>query len=125
MRFWWMMFASSLLLPALMLFAGRMMWKHGPRKINPVTGYRTKRSMKNIDTWKFANEYCGKLWWKWGRFAMLASALIQLPFMHSSEDTIGTVGVILCTAQGVLLIASFFPTESALKRTFTDDGERR
>ena len=42
------------------------MWKHCPKHINGMLGYRTTRSMKNMDTWKFAHDYCGKLWWKIG-----------------------------------------------------------
>lgn len=62
MWFWWFMFCCNLLIPAIFIFAGRMMWKHYPKEINDILGYRTKRSMKNIDTWKFAHEYCGRLW---------------------------------------------------------------
>lgn len=34
-----------------MILGGRIMWKHSPKNINCVIGYRTSRSMKNIDTW--------------------------------------------------------------------------
>ena len=37
--------------------------KKAPDSINPVFGYRTTMSMKNRDTWEFAHQYCGKLWW--------------------------------------------------------------
>ena len=101
------------------------MWKHCPKKINSVYGYRTKRSMKNMDTWKFAHDYCGHLWWKIGLIMLIPSILIQIPFFHSNEDVVGVVGGILCMAQVVVLIASIFPTEAALKKTFYDDGTRR
>ena len=81
--------------------------------------------MKNMETWKFAHEYCGKLWWKagWGMLAL--SILIQVPFVHSSEDMVGVAGGILCTVQTAVLAASVIPTEIALKRTFTEGGERK
>lgn len=59
MWFWWFMFVCNLLIPILMIVCGRMMWKYPPKEINRGWGYRTKRSMKNIDTWKFAHDYCG------------------------------------------------------------------
>ena len=96
------------------------MWKHCPGKINYVYGYRTKRSMKNMDTWKFAHEYCGKLWWKMGWIVLIASVVAQIPSMRSSEETIGTVGAILCGIQLIILIGSIFPTEIALKKKFFD-----
>ena len=81
--------------------------------------------MKNMDTWRFAHDYCGRLWWKIGWIMLIPSVLVQFPFYHSSEDVIGTVGLILCTMQMIVLIASIFPTEAALKKTFSDDGTRR
>ena len=118
MRFWLFMFFCNLIVPIVMISAGRMMWKHCPGKINHVYGYRTKRSMKNMDTWKFAHEYCGKLWWKIGWIMMIVSIVVQIPFIHSSEDVIGIVGAVLCSIQLVGLIGSIYPTEVALKKKF-------
>jgi hypothetical protein len=125
MGFWWFMFLCDLLIPVLMLLCGRMMWKRPPKQINGLVGYRTTRSMKNMDTWKFAHDYCGRLWWKLGWTSLPPSILAQIPFYRSSIQTIGTVGGILCLLQCVVLIASIFPTEQALKRTFTQEGRRR
>lgn len=115
----------DLLVPITMLVAGRMMWKHCPQNINGVLGYRTTRSMKNMDTWKFAHDYCGRLWEKIGLFLMVPSVLIHIPFYNSDINTIGIVSLILTTIQILVLIASIFPTELALKKTFNSDGTRR
>ncbi|MBE5929201.1 MAG: SdpI family protein [Lachnospiraceae bacterium] len=125
MWFWWFMLIFGLMIPMVQIVAGRMMWKHHPKQINWVYGYRTKRSMKNMDTWVFAHEHCGRIWWKTGLIMLIPSVLIYIPFYHSNEDTIGIVGTILCVIQLVVLIASIFPTERALKKTFNDDGMRR
>ena len=125
MWFWWFMFVCNLLIPVILIIAGRMMWKHCPKKINTVYGYRTKRSMKNMDTWRFAHNYCGKLWWKIGWVSLFPSVVVQIPFFESSEDVIGIVGGIICTVQVVILMATVFQTEAALKKTFNDDGTRR
>jgi hypothetical protein len=108
-----------------MIICGRMMWKNPPKSINRVIGYRTAWSMKNIDTWNFAHDYCGLLWLKIGWVMLIPSIIIQLPFYTSSDDTIGMVGGILCTVQCVFLIGSIIPTEITLRRNFTDDGRRR
>lgn len=125
MWFWWFMFVCDLLIPVLMIFAGRMMWKHTPKGINGIIGYRTSRSMKNMDTWRFAHDYCGRLWWKTGWILLVPSVLVHLPLIGRSEDAIGTVGGILCFFQCVVLVAAIFPTERALKKTFTKEGLRR
>lgn len=121
MWFWWFMFVCDLLVPIAFLICGWIMRKQAPEKINGLVGYRSRRSMKNVETWKFANEYCGRLWWRIGWVMFLFSGLVQIPFMHSSEDTIGIMGGILCTVQTVLLIGSVIPTEIALKRRFAED----
>ncbi len=116
MWFWWFMFVCDLLVPGLMIVCGRMMWKHPPKNINGIVGYRTTRSMKNKDTWKFAHEHCGKLWWRVGWMMLMVSLVIHLPFYYSSDIVIGTLGGILCTIQCLVLVLSIIPTERALKR---------
>lgn len=125
MWFWWFMLSCNLLIPLLMIISGRMMWKHPPKNINGIVGYRTARSMKNIDTWKFAHAYCGKLWWKMGWMLLPPSAIILFPFYNCTEDKIGAVGGALCMIQCVFLLIPIFFTERALKRNFTDKGARR
>ena len=105
MWFWWFIFVCDLLIPITMIIAGNMMWKHAPKKINGIIGYRTARSMKNI--------------------RLIPSVVIHFPFYHSSENIIGTVAAILCTTQCLILVLAIFPTEYALKRTFTEEGVRR
>ena len=123
--FWWFMLACDLLIPAIMILTGRMMWKHCPKKINGLLGYRTTRSMKNNDTWRFAHMHSGRLWWRVGWVLLLLSAAVHLPFYHSDPGTIGKFALALEAVQCLVLIASIFPTEHALKKTFRDDGTRR
>ena len=125
MWFWWFMLCCDVLIPVLMIIAGRMMWKRPPKTINGTVGYRTSRSMMNMDTWNFAHDYCGRLWWKIGWIMLVPSILIHVPLYGRSENAIGIVCGILITVQTIVLIVSIFPTERALKRTFTDSGKRR
>ena len=81
MGFWVFMFCCDLLIPLVMLFAGRMMQHHPPRKINFVLGYRTARSMKNRETWVFAHRECGRLWQRWGWVELIATVVLMLLFL--------------------------------------------
>ena len=121
----WFIFACDLLIPIMMIVFGRIMWKHTPKDINYIFGYRTTRSMKNDDTWRFAHEYCGRLWWRIGLLMLIPTVLVHIPFYNSNEDTIGILATIVMTVQLIVLIASIFPTEIALKKTFNDDGTRK
>lgn len=125
MWFWWFMLSSDLLIPILMIFAGRMMWKHMPKNINGMIGYRTGRSMKNMDTWKFAHNYCGKLWYKIGWAIFFPCIILHLPFYRQSTDIIAILGTVLCPIQIVILLVSIFLTEHALKKNFTDEGMKK
>lgn len=125
MGFWLFMLVCDLLVPVIMILCGQMMWKHAPGKINGVMGYRTSRSMKNMDTWKFAHDYCGRLWWKIGWIMLILSFIIHIPIYGRSDDVIGWTGGILTMLQCVVLIASIIPTEMALKKAFTKEGIRR
>ncbi len=125
MGFWIGMFLTDLLIPVVMIVSGWAMWKHTPKRINPWKGYRTERSMKNEDTWKFAHDYCGKLWWKWGWIILLPSAIPLLFVLNASEDAVGFTAVAVLVVQSIVMIGAIFPTESALKMTFDKDGNRK
>ena len=77
---WWFILICDLLIPIVMILAGIIMWKHAPKQINGLLGYRTTRSMKNMDTWKFAHDHCGRLWWKIGLILLIATIPAHLPF---------------------------------------------
>ena len=121
-RFWLL---CDLFIPFIMTVVGRMTSKHCPKNINGLIGYRTTRSMKNMDTWKFAHEYCGKLWWKIGWIMIILSALIYIPLYQSDNNVIGIAGVVLITIQCIILIVSIYPTEKALKEHFNNDRTRK
>ncbi|MDE6740663.1 MAG: SdpI family protein [Lachnospiraceae bacterium] len=125
MEFWCFMLVFDLLIPFIMILCGRMMWKHPPKSINGIVGYRTRRSMLNSNTWQYAQEYCGRLWWKVGWVMLLPSVLLHIPFYGSSKNVVGVMGCILCTMQCIALIAPIYVTESALKKNFTDKGIRK
>lgn len=125
MWFWWFMFLCNLFIPITLIIFGKFMWKHCPKKINRIIGYRTKRSMKNMDTWKFAHSYCGSLWWKIGWIMLFISILIQIPFFYCNENCIGVVGGVICIIQCIILIVSIFLTENALKKTFFENEIRK
>ncbi len=125
MGFWWFMFACIMLIPAMMVIAGYIMWKHCPREINSVLGYRTRRSMMNMDTWKFAHDYCGRLWWKLGWILVIPTVVAQIPFVKGTENKVGMVSVVITFVQSVVLLLSLIPTERALKKKFDENGRVR
>lgn len=125
MWFWFFMLAMDLWIPLMMIGLGTCFEKHPPRKINAVFGYRTSRSMKNHETWKFAHQYCGKLWRRCGLVLLPVSAAVLLFAAGRDSDMIGTIGSAVCMVQLVPLVGTVFPTERALKKNFDQNGNRR
>ena len=82
-------------------------------------------SMKNKDTWVFAHKYCGKIWCITGLIMLPISVVLMLLVFGKSENTVGTVGAIICFVQLIPLMATIIPTECALKKTFDKDGNRK
>ena len=122
--YFWPVFFCDLLIPAIQLISGFFLWKFPPKKINSFYGYRSSRSMKNIDTWNFAHRYSGRIWFFVGLVSLPVYALLHIPFYSSAESTLFYVSLVVLILQCVSLFASIFPTEAALRKAFNDDGER-
>ncbi|BBF42910.1 putative membrane protein [Lachnospiraceae bacterium KM106-2] len=115
----------DLLIPALMLGIGIMFSKKIPSNINGLVGYRTSMSMKNDDTWQFANQYCGKLWFRLGLIMTIFSALCCLVcYLLFSHQVLDIVSLILIALQTIGVVVSIAPVEKALRKTFDEDGKR-
>lgn len=125
MFFWLFTLVCNIIYSLTMIIAGWFMWKHCPKKINSWVGYRSKYSMLNMDTWKFAHENIGKRWYNIGRILLIVTIIVQLLFYGKSEDTLGWLTLYICIIESTILIVSIYPTEVALRKTFTKTGERK
>lgn len=125
MGFWIFMLIMDLLIPFTMIGFGKSFLKNPPKEINAVFGYRTTMSAKNKDTWIFAHKYCGKIWFICGLILLPISIIVIAMVFGKPEDTVGTVGGVLCGIQMIPLIGSIIPTEKALGKTFDKNGIRR
>ena len=124
MSFWLFMTVVSLLIPVSMVSLGWMLQNKPPKKINSFVGYRTQRSMKNLDTWFFAHEQAGRYWYRTGWVVLVLSLLAMLPVMKKDTETVGAWGAVVCLIQCVPLTWVLFVVERALKRTFDENGTR-
>lgn len=125
MGFWIFMLIMVLLAPVSMIGFGRLFLKSAPKEINSTFGYRTRRSMMNMETWKFAHAYIGKLWFICGLILLIPSVVGMLLVLGKDSDTAGTVWAILVAVQMIPMVGAIFPTERALKKAFDEQGRRR
>ncbi len=123
--FWVFMLIMCLLTPAMMIGFGKFFMKGGPKQINDAFGYRTTRSMKNQEPWRFAHQYSGKIWLYSG-LALLPISIAAMLFVYGkSVDMTGIAGLIIVIAQMIVMICAIPFTEAALKRNFYDLGRHR
>jgi len=124
MEFWLYCTAMCLLIPGIMLYFGWRFLNKPPKNINSMYGYRTSRSMKNQQTWDFAHQVCGKLWLRAGAVMLPLSLLTMLPALGRDVEAVGTWCIPVVGVQLVVMVATIFPVEKALKRKFDKYGRR-
>lgn len=123
--FWLFTLAMELLIPGSMLLLGWSFAKNPPGEINSGFGYRTTRSMRNRETWEFAQRYSGRFWVRAG-WPVLAVSLVWMALLFGREvDTVGKLGLSLTTIQMLPFLAVIPATERALRRNFDDSGRKR
>lgn len=81
--------------------------------------------MMNMETWKFAHAYIGKLWFICGFLLFPLSAVVMTFVFGKGPDTVGIAGGILTIVQMIIVIGTILPTENALKISFDEYGRRR
>ncbi len=128
-------FACDLLVPVSMLVCGLLFLKRPPKKRNYYTaygtkikftyGYRTRMSSINAETWAFAQKLCGKIWYRAGLIMLPLSVLAHLPVLGRGIGAFGTFASALVAVQCAVMVGSIIPVETALRRTFNNDGSRK
>ncbi len=113
------------LIPITMIVLGGYFSKHAPKNINGLYGYRTTMSMKNKETWEFAHNYCGLLWFKLGWILLIISVISMLFIIINDKNIINNFGLVLCVIQVIFLISPIVPTELALLKIFDINGNRK
>ena len=157
MNFWIFMLVMNLLIPLTMIIFGYVYDKRPPKKPKSkfaYSGYRTPMSMKNEETWEYAQRFFGKLWFRSGIVLGVISIIPLLFFMAKDKnnvyydfqkiegadiktfepegffigkdkDTVGFAGMIICYVQLVAMLLPVIPTELALRRRFDRYGNRK
>lgn len=125
MGYWLYMTAATLLVPVIIICVGSSFRQSPPTDINSMLGYRTKMSMKNQDTWEFANLYFGKVAFRWGWIMLAVTIVIMLLAFYRSKHVVTTVGLITIFAQAIPPLCFIPVVEHKLKDVFFADGSRR
>ena len=115
----------TMLIPLIMVVCG-WLFMHGiPKDRNSLFGYRTGMSVKNDDTWRFAHEYCGRLWLIIGLVLFAVTTVFMVLSMNMDPERVAFISGILMMIYVVPLLATVAATESAMKKTFDTRGKRK
>ena len=125
MGFWIFMLISNLLIPVLMILFGMIFVKKPPKQVNWWYGYRTSMSSKNMETWKFAHHYFGKIWYKEGWILLILTIIAMLFVFGKDTDTVGFYSSGVVIFECVFMMIPIIFTEIALHKRFDKDGKRK
>jgi uncharacterized membrane protein len=103
----------AVLIGMIFILSGLFLKNKPPKDINALYGYRTFRSMKNINLWKEANQYSSKIMIRYGYIMIIVGSLvgIVLGFKHQLVAIFFIMGLML-----LLLISMFIRVEKRLKQ---------
>lgn len=107
------LYLFPLLVGAIFMIAGVIMYKFPPKKINKIYGYRTRSAMKSQERWDFAQRHAAGELINSGFFLALLSYMGK--FIEMDEMTQVSVGISF-TILTILLI--YNRVENALKDKF-------
>ncbi len=119
--------ASLLLIPFGMIIVGNHYRKKAPRSMNKTVGYRTRRSMRSIETWLFAHKVWGKACRRAGAFLLFLPILPPIVYIFLLENNSRSFAIISAFVIGLLVIemivyySTIAHTERALKERFDSD----
>ena len=95
------------------IIAGLFLYRWPPKEINMLYGYRSKRSMRNQETWNFAQSLGGK--------SMIGAGVLMIILgVTFSLFTIGHTSSVVIGISLLILIAMFMflVTEKIIKQKF-------
>lgn len=125
MGYWIFMTCMCLLIPGTLIGFSSISRNNAPNDINHLYGYRTTMSMKNKDTWEFANTLWGKLAWKWGWITVFITMIPMVTVFFAGEEMVSITGSVVIVLQLIPVLCTIPVVERALKREFDKDGSRR
>lgn len=123
--FWWFGLSMAVLMPVIMAALGHFLAAHPPKEPNHFIGYRTPRSMRSLESWKFAQVYSGRKMEWLGLVMLLPAAVSMIPVINSDEYGISMMMLTVIIIEAAVLIVPIFLTEKALKEKFGDPPKKK
>ncbi len=105
----------NLVIPVVMIAVGFLIRKVPPKTVNKVYGYRTKRSMKDENTWLIAHRLYAVWVTTYGCLAFLFAVGLSLMLKNEVPELLATVQLYVIGIELIFLFLPILHTESMLK----------
>ena len=113
------------LVPVTMIITGLVYRNRSPKEINKRHGYRTTRSMKNQETWNFAQKTFSRVALLEGAIMLGISLVVVFLSISKGQDRFNFISFVLSLIQIGMLLCVIYFVEKALKKTFDENGIRK
>jgi len=110
------MFLPQLIISLVFLAGGWIMAKYPPKKINPLYGYRTRRSMQSLDAWNYAQRLSSRKMILCG-FA----GIVVFVAAWMADFNEGVHAILMIATLFSMLSFVIYSVERNLKRKFPDE----
>ncbi len=110
-----------MVIPSLMLIMGKSFIRVRPKNKRSKIYYRTERSMRDVNTKRFAHQVCGKFYLWAGKWCALLSGVVAVIFLRFSVIQFETACGICLLLETLLLLFAVPLTEKALAHRFGQD----
>ncbi len=125
MLYWSLLSLAILAIPFLVLLLGLLRWLAPTKRINYYFGYRSWRSTRTGELWKYAQSFSGKIW-TWVGAVLLVPGIVQCFVMVGKSMTYMALAALGCIAvEAVVLLIAMLVIEIALWVKFTWKGKPR
>lgn len=125
MGLWILSLITTIVIPTAIAVIGIVLEKRIPKRGNGYAGYRTIMSMKNDDTWEFANHYFGKVCKTVGPVMFILALATMIFAFGKGDNTVKDFTSVIVTIEILALFISIVITEIALSKNFDENGRRK
>ena len=115
----------TLVIPVSLIKLGKMFKTVPLHNTNMTFGYKTDMSMKNTETWTFAQKYCGNLWYFGGYILLISTVILMIIVKGESDGNAAVMAGIICLVEIAFILSSIFSTEIKLREKFDHNGKER
>jgi uncharacterized membrane protein len=111
------MFLPQLIISLVFVLGGLIMAKFPPKKINPLYGYRTRRSMQSPEAWKYAQRISSRKLVLCGLIGLVVFVAAWLLGLNEGIHAILMIATLFSTLSFVI-----YSVERKLKKKFPEEG---